>query len=430
MPTPPTNRRRRRAGTSLVELLVTTMIFGVVMTSAFSFLLVQTRSYRTMATRTDQVQNARFGHDILRQELRAAGTNVVDAQPLIVYADDSVFAFNADLLTNLVDSGLFTGAIYVDPYASDAEASAATTSSPFVIPNSSFAYPLADYSSVLGTVGEAETVTFYFTADTTTSESDDFLLMRKVNAEPSEIVASGLTRAGSAPFFRFWYDPARYDPAADGLELIPGSWLPLAKTVATRGAAPDTGTSTTTRIDQIRAVEVVYEAARKAGGDREEIRYTIAVPNVGADRAVRACGRPPLPPNAPAAVYNADSARSARPTGARRWPPSARRPRRCPTPTRTAASRRAPAISISTSSRCRTAPRTCPRSRALPRSRSHDARTCIRSPHGDCAAASRLRPAVGHPRLGRRHHARARARHDGDVESPHPGCLREGDDRG
>jgi hypothetical protein len=254
------------------------------------------------------VQNARFGHDILRQELRAAGTNVVDAQPLIVYADDSVFAFNADLLTNLVDSGLFTGAIYVDPYASDAEASAATTSSPFVIPNSSFAYPLADYSSVMGTVGEAETITFYFTADTTTSESDDFLLMRKVNAEPAEIVASGLTRAGSAPFFRFWYDPARYDPAADGLELIPGNWLPLAKTVATRGAAPDTGTSATTRIDQIRAVEVVYEAARKAGGDREEIRYTIAVPNVGADRAVRACGRPPLPPNAPSAVYNADSA--------------------------------------------------------------------------------------------------------------------------
>lgn len=307
-PRPLPARRRRRAGASLVELLVTMMIFGVVMTSAFSFLLVQTRSYRTMATRTDQVQNARFGHDILRQELRAAGTNVVDAQPLIVYASDSVVAFNADLLTNLPDSGLFTGAIYVDPFASDAEASALTTSAPIIVPNSSFSYPLADYSSVAGTIGEAETIIFFFTPDTTTSESGDYLLMRQVNAQPAEIVASGLTRSGTRPFLRFWYDPARYDPVADGLELVPAAWLPLAKTEPIRGAAPDTGTSPTTRIDQIRAIEVTYEAARKAGGDREQIRYTVAVPNVGADRAVRACGRPPLPPTAPSAAWNADSA--------------------------------------------------------------------------------------------------------------------------
>jgi type II secretory pathway pseudopilin PulG len=309
--TPPTRSprpARRRTGASLVELLVTMMIFGLVMTSAFSFLLVQTRGYRTMATRTDQVQNARFGHDILRQELRTAGSNVVDAQPLIVYAADSVFAFNADLLTNLQDSGLFTGAIYVDPFASDAEASALTTESPITIPNSSFTYPLADYSSAAGTIGEAETVIFFFTADTTSADDDDFLLMRQVNGQPAEIVASGLTRSGNTPFFRFWYDPARYDAQADGLELVPNAWLPLAKTVAIRGAAPDTGTATTTRIDQIRAVEVTYRAARRSNGEREEIRYTVAMPNVGADRAVRACGRPPLAPSAPSAAWNADSA--------------------------------------------------------------------------------------------------------------------------
>ncbi|MCU0615884.1 MAG: prepilin-type N-terminal cleavage/methylation domain-containing protein [Gemmatimonadaceae bacterium] len=307
-PTLAPTRRRRRSGTTLVELLVTMMIFGVVMSSAFSFLLSQTRSYRTMAARTDQVQNARFGHDILRQELRAAGTNVVDAQPLIVYASDSVFAFNADLLTNLVDSGLFTGAIYVDPYATDAEASALTMASPIMIPGSSFSYPLADYSSAMGTIGEAETIIFFFTPDTTTSEADDYMLVRQVNAQPAEIVASGLTRSGGKPFFRFWYDPARYNPTADGLELVPNTWLPLAKTVAIRGAAPDTGTSTTTRIDQIRAVEVSYKASKRSSGAREEVRYTVAVPNVGADRAVRACGRPPLPPSAPSAVWNADSA--------------------------------------------------------------------------------------------------------------------------
>jgi prepilin-type N-terminal cleavage/methylation domain-containing protein len=299
---------RRRRGATLVELLVTMLIFGIVMSSAFAFLLVQTRGYRSIATRTDQVQNARFGHDILRQEVRTAGTNVVDAQPLVVYASDSVFAFNADLLTNLLDSVLFTGAIYVDPYASDDEASALTTDAPIVIPGSTFTYPLADYSSALGTIGEAETVIFYFTPDTLSEEAGDYALMRQTNGGVPEMVSGGLRQSDGIPFFRYWYDPARYDAAANGLERVPPAWLPLAKTVAIRGAPPDTGASTTTRIDQLRAVEVTYEAAKRSDGDREVIRYMIPMPNVGAERAVRACGRPPLPPSTPNAVWNVDSA--------------------------------------------------------------------------------------------------------------------------
>jgi len=298
-----------RRGSSLVELLVTMVIFSVVMASAFGFLLVQTRGYRTVSTRTEQVQNARFGHDILRQEIRTAGTNVADAQPLVVYASDSVFAFNSDLLTNLLDSMLFTGAIYVDPYATDAEASALTTDAPIVIPNSSFSYPLADYSSVLGTIGEAETVIFYFRPDEDSDDAHAYQLMRQVNGGTPELIANGLHRVGAGvPFFRYWYNPTRYDPNATNLQPVPAGWLPLAKTVASRGTPPDTGTATTTRIDQLRAVEVTYEAARRSDGTREVIQYRIPMPNLGADRAVRACGRPPLAPSAPSAVWNADSA--------------------------------------------------------------------------------------------------------------------------
>lgn len=299
---------RRRAGTSLVELLVTTVIFGIVMTTAFSFLLVQTRSYRALATRTDQVQNARFGHDILRQELRTAGTNVLEEQPLIVFASDSVFAFNADLLTNRADSGRFTGAIYVDPYASDAEANALSTANAIVVPGSAFTYPLADYTSLAGTDGEAETIIVYFTPDTSTAESGDYALMRQVNAQPAELVASGLTRAGTDPFFRYWYDPSRYVAGTTELETVPPAWMPLRKSVTRRGLDADTGTAASTRIDQIRAVEVAYKAAQKAGGGRDEIRYTVAMPNVGVARALRACGREPLAPGAPSALWDADSA--------------------------------------------------------------------------------------------------------------------------
>lgn len=299
---------RARRGASLVELLVTMVIFGIVMAAAFGFLLVQTRGYRTVATRTEQVQNARFGHDILRQEIRTAGTNVVDAQPLAVYASDSVFAFNADLLTNLLDSTLFTGAIYVDPYASDAEASALTTEAPIVIPGSTFSYPLADYSSVLGTIGEAETVVFFFTPDPEHDDPDAYQLMRQVNGNAPELVANGLRQVENTPFFRYWYDPSRYDVNASALMRVPEAWLPMAKSVPTRGTPPDTGTAASTRIDQLRAVEVTYEAASRSDGTREVIQYMIPMPNIGAERAVRACGRPPLPPSAPTAVWNADSA--------------------------------------------------------------------------------------------------------------------------
>lgn len=297
-----------RRGSSLVELLVTMTIFSVVVASAFGFLLMQTRGYRAVSTRAEQVQNARFGHDILRQAIRTAGTNVADAQPLVVYASDSVFAFNSDLITNLLDSVLFTGAIYVDPYATDAEASALTTDAPIVIPNSSFSYPLADYSSVLGTISEAETVIFYFRPDADSNDADAYQLMRQVNGGAPELIANGLHRVDGAPFFRYWYDPTRYDATATQLAVVPAPWLPLAKTVASRGTPPDTGTSATTRIDQLRAVEVTYEAARRRDGTREVIQYRIPMPNLGAERAVRACGRPPLAPSAPTAVWNTDSA--------------------------------------------------------------------------------------------------------------------------
>jgi prepilin-type N-terminal cleavage/methylation domain-containing protein len=300
--------RAPRRGASLVELLVAMLIFSIVMASAFSFLLVQTRSYRTIATRTDQMQNARFGHDLLRQELRAAGTNVADGQPLVVYASDSVFAFNADLASNRRDSMLFTGAIYVDPFASDDEVMALTTDNQITIPGSNFTYPLADYGSGSGTIGEAETIIFFFVPDTLDNEEGTFALMRQTNAGVPDRISGGLKPVEDTRFFRYWYDPVRYDQGATTLAVVPPAWLPLAKTVATRGVPPDTGTSLTTRVDQLRAVEVAYQAARKSDGTREVVRFRVPLPNVAVERAVRACGRPPLPPSAPTASWNADSA--------------------------------------------------------------------------------------------------------------------------
>jgi len=298
---------RIRRGLTLTELLVTLAVFTVVISSAFAFLLSQTRGFRNMAARSDQVQSARFGRDVLRQELRTAGTNVTEDQPMIVFASDSVFAFNADVLTNRLDSAMFTGAIYVDQYASNAEAAAMSTSVAAPIPGTAFTYPLADYTRVVGTAGDAETVIFRFARDTGTTDVNTFMLVRKVNANPAEVVATGLRRTTGKPFFRYWYDPTRYNPALTSLDTVPRSWLPLAKTVAARGVTPDTGTATTTRIDQIRGVEVSYDAARPSSSRVETVSYMVPMPNTAMDRQARACGRAPIAPGAMGLTWRTDS---------------------------------------------------------------------------------------------------------------------------
>jgi prepilin-type N-terminal cleavage/methylation domain-containing protein len=309
-PPPATTRLApRRGGFSLAELLIAVAMFGIITTAAVTFLLKQSSGMRALALRSAQVQNARFGRDVLRQELRTVGTNITEAQPMVVLANDSTFAFNADLLTNRVDSSRFTGAVYVDPYAPSAEANALTPGGAITIPGSNPAvtYPLAWYTQVPGTPGDAELITFRFVVDTSVAGGAEYLLLRQVNAQAPQVVASGLRKAGTTPFFRYWYDPSRFNSTLTSLDTVPRGWLPLAKTVALRGVAPDTGTAPSTRIDALRAVEVTYETMAPVAGRRDVVRYTVPLPNTVMPRQSRACGRPPFGPTAITGTWNADS---------------------------------------------------------------------------------------------------------------------------
>jgi prepilin-type N-terminal cleavage/methylation domain-containing protein len=302
-----TRTSKFKHGYSLLEVMVALVIFGVVVASAIKFQVGQSKGFRVMANRAEQVQNGRFGRDVLRQEIRTAGSGTTDDQPMVVYASDSVFAFNADLLTNKTDSARFTGAIYVDTYATDAEAAAMPLSSARTIPGTTFTYPLADYSSISGTTGDAELVIFRFTRDTTSTSSLDYMLVRQANAGAPELIATGLRKLGTTPFFRMWYDPSRYGGSGD-LDTVPRSWLPLAKSVAYRGVTPDTGTAPTTRIDQLRGLEVSYQATRTSSGNNEPVHYMIPMPNTANARQSRACGRPPIAPSSPGVRWDSDSA--------------------------------------------------------------------------------------------------------------------------
>jgi hypothetical protein len=81
----------------------------------------------------------------------------------------------------------------------------------------------------------------------------------------------------------------------------------LSKSVASRGVTPDTGTAVTARIDQVRGVEVTYEATTPANGVRNVVRYTVPMPNSAVARQSRACGRTPITPGATLATWRTDS---------------------------------------------------------------------------------------------------------------------------
>ena len=300
---------RARRGFSLVELMIAMVVFGCIMTGAFSFLLAQSKGFRALALKSAKIQNGRFGRDIMRTEVRTAGTNVTDEQPVLVYASDSVFAFNSDLTTNKLDSAEFTGAVYVDTYASNAEVEAINVANAITIPGSSpaFTYPLQNYTRVIGTDGEAELVTFRFTKDTTSTDPLDIMLTRQVNNFPREIIATGLRKSPAAPLFRYWYDPTKYNAALTDLDTVPRTWMPLSKTAPKRGITPDTGTAPSARIDAVRAVEVTYEATLPSKGVRNTIRYIVPMPNTAAGRQGRACGRVPIAPTAPTPQWRVDS---------------------------------------------------------------------------------------------------------------------------
>lgn len=302
---------RRRRGFSLIELLIGLTLFGIVVAAAIGFLVAQSRTFKKLSDRSGEVQNGRFSRDLLRQEIRTAGTNVTDEQPVLVLANDSVFAFNSDLLTTSADSVRLTGAVYVDPYASSGQSTALTVDRAMTLVGShpSFSYPLQSYSqsTMVFINSDAELLQYRFVPDSSTTDASDYVLYRQVNDGPPEAVSSGLRRSGGKPFFRYWYDPSRYGAVNPELDTVPRGWLPLTKPVPQRGIMPDTGTAVSMRIDAVRAVEVMYEATPPKGGTREVVRFMVPMPNAAAARQGRACGRPPLAPPSPHVRWESDS---------------------------------------------------------------------------------------------------------------------------
>ena len=281
-------RRTAEQGVTLIELMISLVVFSVVIGSAVNVFRSQTQAFHRGTDRMTVLQNLRYAANTLQGDLRTAGSNVPGIQPFLVYAAEEVVAVSADYTTNVADDPF---AVFYDPDAPTGEVTALRVSQQITLPRSTFVYPTGDY--VVGGINSpAETLIFFFSPDSSTSRSDDFGLFRQVNDRAPELVARNLLKTSGQPFFEF----IRIREGASGPEIavLPQDSLPLAHFAARHGSAGDTAGSAWT--DSLRAIRVRMTATNGAAGSDEILRsLTRVIRFSNADKVQRqTCGDEPI----------------------------------------------------------------------------------------------------------------------------------------
>lgn len=282
--------RKDRSGMTIVEMLIALTIFSVVVAGALGAFQKENDTLRRGTNRLGVLQNFRFAVDQIQQDLRLAGSGVTPQQPALIYAGADVVAFNADYASNTLND---ISAVFTDTAASDAEVTALTESHQITLPATSFSYPDTTYMEG-GVNGPAETIVFFFAADTLTARTDDYQLFRQVNDQSPELVARNLLRTDSTPFFQY-YEQVTSDTAPTYNALVPSNVLPLRHSAAVHQSAVDTGS--VARIDGVRGVRINLTATNGLTGAGEhtiEVSRLIWLPNVGLATS-QSCGGKPLP---------------------------------------------------------------------------------------------------------------------------------------
>lgn len=305
-----------RRGMTLIEMLVALLIFSFVMAGALSVLSAESRSFALGSERVAMYQNGRFAMNELEKDLRTAGAGAPDVQPQMIYINDSVVVFNANYWTNTAGD---VEAVYYNPDAPDSAVLALRKSTPITIPHTSIQYPDTNYV-VGGVNSSAETISFYFEDDTTTSRSGDYVLYRRVNRLKPEIVATNILHNGATPFFQYFRLVTPAGGGTSSLTPVDTSELPLQHTVPVHLSLADTGVAAA--VDSIRAVRVDFTVSNGRTGDAERLRTLtrlILLPNVGLANT-RSCGDQPIFAAVPTVLPGV--AGGGGPTAELRWLPS------------------------------------------------------------------------------------------------------------
>ena len=279
---------RPAAGFTLVELLISLVVFSAVMAGTLGFLRSQGRAMSLGSDRMNAVQNLEFALTTMQQRLRAAGANLPDAQPALIYAGTNVVAFNADFATNLPNDPF---AVYYDPDVPAGAVTALTKAQSITLPLTTVAYP--DTSYVIGGINSpAETIIFFVAPDSSTARADDYALFEQVNGGPPSLVSRNIIGSPTTVYFEY-YRLTRVGGAIS-LDSLPAAKLPLRHSVPIHFALADTGAAAV--IDSVRGIRVTLTVSNGQSGKAER-RYTLVrfmeLPNVGIATR-RTCGDAPI----------------------------------------------------------------------------------------------------------------------------------------
>ncbi len=286
-----TSWTRDRRGMTLIEMMIALTMFTIVLGGAMSFLRYQSRGFRIGSDRAALIQNLRYAADFMAQDLRTAGANVPDEQPVIIYAGEKTISFNADYAT-LLSGDPF--AVYYDPDAPLGATTALLKSQRQILPGTDMAYPDTNYRQAGGVNSEAETLTFFFQLDTATARTDDYVLYRQINHLGAEVVSRNLLQTTGLPFLQYY---RRVMPANAPVfvALVATGLLPAKHTKMIHMSPSDTGAFA--RIDSLVGTRVNFTVTNGLTGVDERIRTItrlVWLPNVG--KATRlTCGDEPLP---------------------------------------------------------------------------------------------------------------------------------------
>ena len=279
--------RPPRAGVTLAELMVAVTLSALLFAVALPFLNFQARAIDRQAGRLEAQLNARFGISTIDRELRSAGVGVVDDQRMVVLAHARAVTFNGDLVGR---DSLFDGAVNYDPDAPAGAVGGLPSIDRIRLPLDGRQYPDCTYVQGGGSAvrSSAETISFWVSPDSTSGRTDQFILFRRANAMPPEVVARGLVLNAGDRVFRYF----RTNAAGALVEI---DSIPAMHTARQHGSPLDTGRSALT--DSVRVVRVTLVGRtidRRTGRMLfDTVQTSVRLANAGLLRR-KTCGENPI----------------------------------------------------------------------------------------------------------------------------------------
>ena len=218
-----------------------------------------------------------------------AGIGIPRNQPKIVMAAPFAVTFNTDLIANDTTD---LNAVYYDPNVPTAYTTALTSVNSVTLPLASKQYPDYVYRDPVGALSLAETVSYWASVDSTSGYTDEYVMFRRVNNGPVQVVARGLRIPSGTTLFTYTRVLSTGSIAAVAAGSLPVYW----------DQANSFADSIRTVTLSVRGVFRGYDLQNKAKTYERAVTSQTSLANIGLAQR-NSCGDVPLNPGSPIAAY-------------------------------------------------------------------------------------------------------------------------------